>query len=469
MTVADGRNVTNNAVRRARSSHSLRRGQYTGSGFTSVPHTFRTRSVHVLLKSLLLAAAGLSGLTALVHGSTWRRSRLLILCYHGVSLGDEHEASPDLYMTAGMLRRRLEHLRARRCCVLPLGEAVRRLWEGSLPPRSVALTFDDGTRDFAECAVPLLRDFAMPATVYLSTYYCGRGQPTFDPALRYLLWRGRASGADVCDLARAARPLPLATAAARQAAWDALYGRARAEAMSADDKDDLLRRLAGRLGVDYDAFLASGMFQVMSPDQVRALPRDLVDVQLHTHRHRVPHDRTAFAREIADNREHLAAFGFGGATHFCYPSGEYRGDAARWLGDLGMRSATTCVPGIATRDADPMLLPRFVDTSAVSDATFDAWLSGVADLLPRRRAYRFDPARLRPAPSPSRHGLGLPAQEVHQHELAERHRTGEVRLAARDLAHPLHELHERAVAGEHERVDHDPRAPAVGDFLERLA
>lgn len=356
-----------------------------------------------IFKPLLLAAAGLSGLTAWVRRSPWRQSRLLILCYHGVSLADEHESTPELYMTAGLLRRRLEHLRARACHVLPLAEAVHRLRDGTLPPRSVVLTFDDGTRDFAERVVPILREFDVPATVYLSTYYCGRGQPTFDPALRYLLWRGRATGADVRDLAAVDHPLPLASDAARQAAWDALYGRAQSQAMNADEKDALLRRLAERLGVDYDAFLASGMFQVMSPDQVRALPHDLVDVQLHTHRHRMPRDRALFAREITDNRDHLAAVGYPGATHFCYPNGEYRGDAAGWLRELGVESATTCVPGIAAPNTDPMLLPRFVDTSAVSDTAFDAWLSGVAGLLPHRRRYRFDPARLRAA-SPTGEG-----------------------------------------------------------------
>lgn len=385
-----------------------------------------------------MAAAGLTGLTALVRRSRWRGTRLLILCYHGVALGDEHAAVPELYVTAGLLRQRLRHLRDRGCHVLPLAEGLARLRAGTLPPRSVVLTFDDGTRDFAELVVPLLREFQMPATVYLSTYYCGRGQPTFDPALRYLLWRGRASGADVRDLARVRRPLPLNTATARQAAWDAVYGRAQAEAMGGDDKDVLLRRLAGRVGVDYDAFLATGMFQVMAPAQVRALPRELVDVQLHTHRHRMPRSRALFAREIADNSERLAELDAPGARHFCYPSGEYRGDVAAWLRELGVASAVTCVPGVAAPDTDPMLLPRFVDTSAVTMPMFDAWLSGLAHLLPRRPAYRIDPERLRvgapagdpalepalePAPKPaprpaSRHGLGLPPQEVHQHELA---------------------------------------------------
>ena len=51
--------------------------------------------------------------------------------------------------------------------------------------------------------------------------------------------------------------------------------------------------------------------------------------------------------------------------------------------------------------------------------------------------------------------------------MPQRHRRGEVRLAAADLAHALHELHERAIAGEHEGVDHDAGLPAGGDLLQR--
>jgi hypothetical protein len=56
------------------------------------------------------------------------------------------------------------------------------------------------------------------------------------------------------------------------------------------------------------------------------------------------------------------------------------------------------VPDIATAAAHPLLLPRFVDTTDQSDEAFEAWVSGAAALLPKRRAYRLDPARLAPAP-----------------------------------------------------------------------
>ena len=142
--------------------------------------------------------------------------------------------------------------------VLPLAEAVARLAAGTLPPRSVALTFDDGLGDFADLAVPLLAEFGFPATVYVATYYCERPLPVFDPALYYLLWRGRASGADVAGLAGAPGPLPLDTPAARDAAWHALYGAAERRGLGADGKHALLERVAARVGGAWAAFLARG-------------------------------------------------------------------------------------------------------------------------------------------------------------------------------------------------------------------
>ena len=60
--------------------------------------------------------------------------------------------------------------------------AAARGGGAALPPRSVILTFDDGFRDFAAAAWPLLRDRGWPVCVYLPTGSLGGHES----------WRGRA-------------------------------------------------------------------------------------------------------------------------------------------------------------------------------------------------------------------------------------------------------------------------------------
>jgi hypothetical protein len=50
----------------------------------------------------------------------------------------------------------------------------------------------------------------------------------------------------------------------------------------------------------------------------------------------------------------------------------------------GIVSATTCDPGMASRTSDPLLLPRFIDTTFITDVEFEAWVTGIASCLPRR-------------------------------------------------------------------------------------
>ena len=348
------------------------------------------------LKQFVFDAAARAGGFAAARDSAWRSARLMILCYHGISMDDEHAWRPTLYMAPARFRERMQLLRARGYAVLPLDEAVRRLYDGTLPPRSVALTFDDGAVDFAERALPILREFDAPATVYLTTYYCGRPEPVFDTGVSYVLWKGRASGADVADLVGVPGPLPLADEAGRAAAIAAVRDHAAAAGMPADEKFALWRRLAERVGVDADALVARRTLQIMTPDEVRALPRDLVDVQLHTHRHRTPVDEALFTREIRDNAAAIRAIlpDARPLDHFCYPSGIYRGAFLPWLRAEGVRYATTCVPGLAAASAEPLRLPRGVAADTQPLAAFEAWVSGFAGMLPRSREHRLDPARL---------------------------------------------------------------------------
>jgi peptidoglycan/xylan/chitin deacetylase (PgdA/CDA1 family) len=331
-----------------------------------------------------------------MRDSRWRMSRLLILAYHGISQGDEHEWSPELYIPREALRARFEMIRDDGYKVLPLREAVARLQAGSLPPRAVAITFDDGTRDFLEAGVPLLREFGFPATVYVTTYYADKKAPVFRMACRYLLWTGRGRRIAGDGLTPDDKPLDLHTLDQRDAAMLAIEARlSDIEGSGVAEEMATLRLLADRVGADFDRFLAERRQQIMSPEEIRSLPPELVEVQLHTHRHRVPLRKASFEREIEDNRRALSSYRPGEVLDsFCYPSGVTDPTFLPWLAELSVRTAVTCEAGLATAGTDPLLLPRLVDSTRITRLEFEAWLSGVGSLLPRlpRRG------RYRPAP-----------------------------------------------------------------------
>jgi len=64
-------------------------------------------------------------------------------------------------------QRHLDTLDAWGARVLPLDEAVAALGAGTLPPRAVALTFDDGYASVVDTAWPLLRERGLPATLFV--------------------------------------------------------------------------------------------------------------------------------------------------------------------------------------------------------------------------------------------------------------------------------------------------------------
>ncbi len=337
-------------------------------------------------KRAALSSLKTSGLFSVVRNSRWRSQRLLILAYHGISLDDEHEWDGSLYMKAELFRRRMQLLKNSNCTVLPLSEAIERLYAGDLPDRCVALTFDDGNYDFYKEAHPVLQEFGFPATIYLTTFYSHYNKPVFDVISSYLLWKGRNARLDFKKITGEVLQVDLADDGARARAVDELRRFARVNKLSAEEKDSLMASVAKQLKIDYDALVAKRLLHILSPDEVKTLSADGVDIQLHTHRHRTPLNRSLFLREIEDNRKSIQGMtNTSSPSHFCYPSGVYDEAFLPWLEEAGVVSATTCDTGFASRQSNPLLLPRLLDVSGLSDIEFEGWLTGVSAALPRRQ------------------------------------------------------------------------------------
>jgi hypothetical protein len=108
--------------------------------------------------------------------SVWPASPgVVVLAYHRVGAG----TASDVDLPLDEFHWQLEHL-AHHHQVVTLDRAVCRLGEGAWgvdEPTMVAMTFDDGTADFAEHVVPALVRHGVPATLYVASQYVDEARP----------------------------------------------------------------------------------------------------------------------------------------------------------------------------------------------------------------------------------------------------------------------------------------------------
>lgn len=312
------------------------------------------------------------GLSAAFRNSSWRRERLLVLCWHGISLRDEHLWCPGLFISPKVFRERLTALAEGGYTVLPLEEALTLLWAKDLPPCSVAITFDDGFYDFFHHAVPILSEFGFPATLYLTTYYVDYPRPLFNLMTSYLLWRSIGPNRRLPDGS------PVSTEAEAAAAQKRILNQAESQNATGAEKDAIATALAHDLGMDYEALLKTRLLQLVTPDEVRQMAQSkLLSIEAHTHRHRTPTDLQAFTKELRDNQDRIEQMTGRRPVHFCYPSGVYRHEYFPVFEREGFKSATSCEARLAS-PADPhFLVPRFLDHSGVTQGQFRSWLTGI--------------------------------------------------------------------------------------------
>ena len=345
------------------------------------------------VKRTALSAMKTAGVFGRSGRSRWRKDRLLILGYHGIAQYDEQQWDPALFISAELFDSRLRFLKAQGFTILSLDTALRHLREGTLPERSVSLTFDDGYVDFYRIAHPILKIHKVPATVYLTTYYSEKNLPIPGITAAYMVWMSPHFVGPLKTIPSFGH-IDLRHADARRQV-SRLMGQYFTDerTLPPPQKHELLEALATELGFDLGEIRARRLMHLMSTDEAGDLACDGIDIQLHSHRHWVPEDEHLVRREILDNRERIEAITGRPAVHFCYPSGVHYPELLGWLRKLNVQSATTCESGLAAATDDPLMLPRFLDHSRVSATEFEAWATGALRAFPRRSAYTPPPRR----------------------------------------------------------------------------
>lgn len=105
-------------------------------------------------------------LAVLLTPCVWAADHATVFIYH--RFGDSRYPSTNTSLAD--FRAHLDTLKQGGYAVLPLSDIVDRLQGGNpLPERCVAITVDDAFRSFLRGAVPLLREYGYPATLFVNS------------------------------------------------------------------------------------------------------------------------------------------------------------------------------------------------------------------------------------------------------------------------------------------------------------
>jgi peptidoglycan/xylan/chitin deacetylase (PgdA/CDA1 family) len=278
------------------------------------------------------------------------RGRLCIVNYHRILethdplLGNE----PDLATFR-------EHMKMLADCfnVLPLHKALQSLQSHTMPPRAVCITFDDGYRSTYELALPVLQEFNLPATVFVTSGYVDQRENMWNDRIVEAV---RSMQGDTLDMRSAgAGSYSLGSVADRCTAVYELTQKAKylppAERMAL---------IAGLEGIA-DSHAAPLM---LSSDMIRALHRAGIEIGAHTVSHPIltslPDDMAL--QEMVESKRSLEAIIGEPVRYFAYPNGKVGLDFDQrhmaMARQAGFAAAFTTAMGPVTPSQDLYMLPR---------------------------------------------------------------------------------------------------------------
>jgi len=245
------------------------------------------------------------------------------------------------------LARQCAHVRANYRPV-SLTAVAEWLHEGrALPPHAVAVTVDDGYRDFADVAHPVFAEYGIPVTVYLVTDFLdGKLWLWFD-RVKYAF---RDTGREMADLA-------VTWSEADRRRWI-----------------DELPEVPEQPPPEYAP---------LSWDTVRELAAAGVEFGAHSKTHPILSgvvDDAELRDEIAGSRARIECQLDRPVPHFCYPNGKTRDIGPRVVEAVrsaGMRTAVTAEPGLNRAGQDALLLRRMAADPGHAEEYFAQGLAGL--------------------------------------------------------------------------------------------
>lgn len=320
---------------------------------------------------MLKAGAGWLYLNTLSHHP--RPGNGVILMLHRV-IADEREAAlphrNELCIGVHTFGQLLNRLRQHFDCV-PLMELLEPHQPAGRRPR-LALTFDDGWRDNATLAFPLLRRHRMPASIFLSTDHIGTNRAFWWESIGETLWGSHGAAAREHLRER----LDEQGVAPPGALLEPIDDQSRSLAL-AHYLQELKAQSPDRLQALADDCPRGDEPQALDWQQVHQMETSgLVRFGPHGASHAIlPRlDDIRLQQELRDSSAALHRYCRAALPVYCYPNGDHDARIRERLQHLHYRYALSTRPGQHTAQGDPLALPRIgVSHHTAQSPTLLAW------------------------------------------------------------------------------------------------
>jgi len=236
--------------------------------------------------------------------------------------------------------------------LLALSDAIKLLKTGKLPKRAVCVTFDDGYADNEAIALPVLKRWNIPATVFVATEFLNGGRMWNDTVIESL--RHLSGKVDLTSLGLGIYKIE--SNADRMKAINAILPEIKYSQPDERAKAvEFISLLAKELPCDL----------MLTDSQLLNLHNNGVEIGGHTSSHPIltSLDLPSSKDEIEKGRVALEKLIGKPVTYFAYPNGivgqDFGQEHSQLVKELGFEAAVSTQSGVSMETSDLYQLPRF--------------------------------------------------------------------------------------------------------------
>lgn len=306
------------------------------------------------------------------------RHEALVLIYHSTLPARTPLFAVPHHLDGDIFRAQMRHLASSGYNCVSMQQLAEYLHDGHIPPRTVVVTFDDGFYNNYAVAFPILREFGIPATIFIASGYIGSTRLAWPEELAALLALTKVPALQFGEHEANAGSMADKTDAYQRIARHF-------STLDANGIQDCLVHLLQQAGLARDDLYRSELYdslRFMSWDNVREMAESgLISFGSHTINHRrlvhLPPDEAQ--EEIRQSRT-IIQDRLGQCLSFAYPHGrrdkDFNDSHFQMAVAAGYNIVVTADSGTVTTDSDALNLPRVSVPSGCGLEQFDYTLRG---------------------------------------------------------------------------------------------